>query len=137
MDEIAGALIQALADAARQRQAQRQTPLGGDKVTLPGSGQPQAGMVRPTTAQQQARRSAQMRPKPVAAAPAAETSDDWRLADLGPDPMQAVAEHPAAAHARHLRGLLSGFGERHHLLSALVILEVLRPPLALRPFDER
>jgi hypothetical protein len=138
MDEIAGALVQALADAARQRQAQRQATLGANRTTVPGSPE-RAKMIRPTASQQQAVRSAQMRPNPVAAKPppGPEGSDDWRLDELGPDPMQLDATHPAAVHARHLRGLLSGFGERHHLLGALVVLEVLRPPLALRPFDER
>jgi hypothetical protein len=143
MDEIAGALIQAIADAARQRQAQRQAQLGADKITVPGSGQPQASLIRPTSAQQQAKRAASSRTRPAAPparvqpAPAVDP-DEWRLTELGPDPMAVSADqHPALVHARHLRGLLEAFGDRHRLLGGLIMLEVLRPPLALRPFDER
>jgi len=132
MDEIAGALVQALAEAARQRQAQR-------------TGQPQGRLIRPTAAGQQAQRAAQMRgratpaPAPAPAAPPQELSDDWRLTELGPDPMGGGAGAPPAQapHARHLRGLLGAFGDHHRLLGAIVVAEALRPPLALRRFDER
>ncbi len=134
MDEIAGALVQALADAARQRQAQRQARLG-DRIGVPGSGQAPTRLIRPTATQQQTERAAASRARPTL--PPLAEPDDWRLAELGPDPMLANAPHPGALHARHLRGLLSGFGERHHLLAALVVLEVLRPPLSLRPYNER
>jgi hypothetical protein len=52
--------------------------------------------------------------------------------------MQAgmIAQAPPP-HARHLRALLGAFGDHHRLLAALVVLEALRPPLALRRFDER
>jgi|GEM_PF-4937552 len=140
MDEIAGALVQALAEAARQRQAQRQSPLGADRITVPGAGQPQGRLIRPTTAAQQAQRAAQMRARP-APAPAPpqpqELSDDWRLTELGPDPMGAGVPQAPAPYARHLRGLLGALGDHQRLLGALVVAEALRPPLALRRFDER
>lgn len=140
MDEIAGALVQALAEAARQRKTQRQGQLAADRFDLPGVGLPRAKMIRPTPAQQQAQRSARARPAPAkqaaAAPPPQELSDDWRLADLGPDPMQSSAYEIAPQH-RHLHGLLVAFADRHRLLGAVVVAEALRPPLALRHFDER
>ena|ERR1700682_5814222 len=140
MDEIAGALVQALAEAARQRKTQRQGQLAADRIDVPGVGLPRAKMIRPTPAQQQAQRSARTRPAPVkppvAPPPPQELSDDWRLAELGPDPMQSSAHEIAPQH-RHLHGLLVAFADRHRLLGAVVVAEALRPPLALRPFDQR
>jgi hypothetical protein len=139
MDEIAGALVQALAEAARQRKTQRQGQLAADRFDVPGVGLPRAKMIRPTPAQQQAQRSARTRPapaKPPAAPPPQEPPDDWRLADLGPDPMQSSAHEIAPQH-RHLHGLLVAFADRHRLLGAVVVAEALRPPLALRSFDQR
>jgi hypothetical protein len=136
MDEIAGALVQALAEAARQRKTQRQGQLAADRFDVPGVGLPRAKMIRPTPAQQQAQRSARTRPAPAKPPPPQELSDDWRLADLGPDPMQSSAHEIAPQH-RHLHGLLVAFADRHRLLGAVVVAEALRPPLALRPFDQR
>jgi len=142
MDEIAGALVQALAEAARQRKTQRQGQLAADRFDVPGVGLPRAKMIRPTPAQQQAQRSAPVRARPAPAKqpaaqpPPQELPDDWRLADLGPDPMQSSAHEIAPQH-RHLHGLLVAFADRHRLLGAVIVAEALRPPLALRHFDER
>jgi hypothetical protein len=136
MDEIAGALVQALAEAARQRKTQRQGQLAADRFDVPGVGLPRAKMIRPTPAQQQAQRSARPAPAKQPAAAPQELSDDWRLADLGPDPMQSSAHEIAPQH-RHLHGLLVAFADRHRLLGAVIVAEALRPPLALRHFDER
>jgi hypothetical protein len=105
----------------------------------------------------QAARAAALRPAPVPAPPVAPP-----VGRTGPPPKPPVPPPQRASrrdrgrndapsgllgtipdlvhepvHARRVPALLNAFTHPHRLLAAIVVSEALRPPLSLRPYDQR